>query len=304
MKKIASKVAKILRKEAASSLVSLEAYKESRRYATEAAASIRHMDALIEKGYQPVHAAYLHTQNLLSVLLELLLMLPALDRFNQALGTAEEEYMPSGPPQSSVTTSYFVSWSSFDLAIGLQKETLTSITLDLKDILKLSPEIVSLMEYFNQSRMGIYEHSGFDQECIRLRDINTQRSVSVFNPSGYRGTPGELWFVRLLPNPVAPEDKCICFTTPYVLTATRSEWEAFFQRGVWRKQQRWSEEQQLKYGLTPCSWMEYIHQAYLGINNEFTAIFLAGVPDLGRTRPHFSAMYPARLPEASGFSGV
>lgn len=302
MHKIASRIAKNLRRGSARSVVSMETYKESKREAIKAATTIRNPGALIEKGYQPVHAAYVHAQNLLSVLLETLLVLPELDRFNQILDEAEDEYVPGGPPLSPVTTSYFVSWSSFDLAIGLQKETLTSVVLDVKHLLKLSPEIVLLFEYFNRSRMGIYQHNGFDEDYIRLRDINTQQMISAFNPSGYPGSPGELWFVRLLPNPVAPNNNAICFTTPYVLTAKRGEWEAFFQRGVWRKQQRMlTEEKQLKYGVTPCSWLEYIHQAYLGINNEHTAIFLAGVPDLGRTRPHFSTSYPSRLPEAKGF---
>ena len=299
MHKIAAKVAKRLQKESSRSVVSLEAFKQGRQAAQDALATIQHPETLVKQGYEPVHAAYVHAQNLLSVILEGLLQLPELDRFTEILGSAEDIYMPGGPPRSPVTTSFFTAWSSFDVAIGLQKETLTSITLDLKHQLKLGPNIVTLLEHFHHSRMGIYEHVGLDQEHIRLRDLLTQETYRVFNPTGYLGHQGELWYARLLPNLQAPTDGRIGFTTPYVLTSGLDEWRAFFRRGVCRMQNKAiSDERLMKYGLTPNYWLEYIFQAYWGIEPQGTAIFLKGVPDLGGTRPHFDPHATSRLPEA------
>lgn len=299
MHKIAAKVAKSLKKERSRTVVSLSDRRASQRAAQEAIDSVSQVDELVERGLQPIHAVYVHAQNLLSVFVEGLLLLPELGRFNDIMADAEDEYMPSGPPHSPITTSYFVTWSSFDLAFGLQKETCVSIVLDLRYLLKLDAQTVQLFEYFHKSRMGIYEHCGFDGDHLILQDILTQRRYTVYNASGYKGNPGELWFVRLLPNPLVSNNEAITFTTPYVLAGTPDDWMAFFQRGVWSRQKKaMKAEHQLKYGLTPCSWLEYIHQSYSGVNHENTAIFLTGFPDLTATRPHYSAKYTARLPEA------
>ncbi len=183
--------------------------------------------------------------------------------------------------------------------MGLQKETLTSIVLDLKHLLKLPESIATLFEHFCHSRMGIYEHLGIDREHVWLRDWMTQETFRVFNPSEYLGEAGQLWFVRLLPGLVGTHEERIGFTTPYVLTSGFDSWRDFFKRGAWRNQKKaLSDEHLLKYGLSPNYWLEYIHQSYLGINPEGTAIFLQGLPDLGRTRPHYSTSFMSRLPEA------
>lgn len=294
MHKIAGKVAKRFQKTSTKNVVSMEAY----QHAKHAITTIKKPEVLVHQGYQPVHACYVHAQNLLSVIVEGLLLFPELDRFNEVLGDAEEEYMPGGPPMSPVTTSYFTSWSSFDVPLGLHKETLISIVLELKHLLKLPADIVTLFEHFQHSRMGIYEHLGIDQTHVFLRDLVTQETFRVFNPTGYLGKPHELWFVRLLPNLVAPTEEKIGFTTPYVLTSEIKEWQAYFKRGIWRTQKKvLSDEYLLKYGLSPCYWLEYIMQAYSNINKEGTAILLYGVPDLSKTRPHFSTRFASRLPE-------
>ena len=45
--------------------------------------------------------------------------------------------------------------------------------------------------------------------------------------AGYRGKPGELWYVRLCPPPHDPADYHVAFTTPYVLTGFgKADWTA------------------------------------------------------------------------------
>src|SRR6185503_20148329 len=50
----------------------------------------------------PAHAAYMSVVNQVSVLCEILTSLPALHRFVDLIGRAEEEYMPDWPPMSPI----------------------------------------------------------------------------------------------------------------------------------------------------------------------------------------------------------
>jgi hypothetical protein len=54
----------------------------------------------------------------LTVLIEQLAELPMLDQLTDAYAAAQDEYMPSGPPLSPLTTSYFCGWGYFDLHAG------------------------------------------------------------------------------------------------------------------------------------------------------------------------------------------
>jgi hypothetical protein len=71
--------------------------------------------------YDPVHGLYIYGQNLLSVLIEQLCELPMLDKLADAYAQAEEEYMPSGPPMSPLTGSFFTCWGRLIYMQG-QKE--------------------------------------------------------------------------------------------------------------------------------------------------------------------------------------
>lgn len=55
----------------------------------------------------PVHAVYAYGQNKMSVLVEQLAPLPAVAKLSAACADADQEYMPSGPPMSPLTQSYF-----------------------------------------------------------------------------------------------------------------------------------------------------------------------------------------------------
>ena len=65
--------------------------------------------------YDPCHGLYIYGQNQLSVLIEQIVELPQLEKLADAYAEAEEIYMPSGPPMSPLTRSYFSSWGAFDL---------------------------------------------------------------------------------------------------------------------------------------------------------------------------------------------
>lgn len=52
---------------------------------------------------------------------ELIEELPELEKHIRRIAAAEDEYMPSGPPMSPLTRSYFWHWALYDLSIGIQR---------------------------------------------------------------------------------------------------------------------------------------------------------------------------------------
>ena len=65
----------------------------------------------------PLHAVYVYGQNKMSVLVEQLAELPVMAELTQAYALAEQEYMPSGPPISPLTHSYFTCWA-FSISVS------------------------------------------------------------------------------------------------------------------------------------------------------------------------------------------
>ena len=66
----------------------------------------------------PLHAVYVAVQNLSSVFAERVSVLPEFDPYYRVVLDAQENYMPSGPPWSPLTGSYFTTWAFFDLRFG------------------------------------------------------------------------------------------------------------------------------------------------------------------------------------------
>ena len=82
--------------------------------------------------------------------------------------------------------------------------------------------------------MGIYEHCGFDGSLILLKELMTEKEIQTICPAGYQGRRGEIWYVRILPNPVDPDDGySVILTTPYrLLMQDKTDWEDFFERNA------------------------------------------------------------------------
>ena len=120
--------------------------------------------------HDPCHGLYLYGQNQLSVLIELITELPQLEKLADAYASAEEEYMPSGPPMSPLTPSYFTSWGAFDLcAGGAKKETLGTVAIDLVKYLRIDEGLIAIFESMPEQEL--------------LERIRFPRSLS---PSKYR----------------------------------------------------------------------------------------------------------------------
>ena len=248
----------------------------------------------------PLHGVYIYAQNKLSVIMEQLSELPVLSKLTDAYTNAEDTYMPSGPPMSPLTKSYFTCWGFFDLCVGLKKETFGTIAIDVCRFLKADPELITIFEHMQKSRMGFYVHEGVSGKFVNLREIITHKKIQAIVPSGYLGEAGEIWFARVMPEPFPQLNYgySVVLITPYIITEVQNnflvfgseeKWEAFFERSREKtkiEDKKRSYEFLMKYGVNRHYWNEYIIEAY--VNNRNDMIRLAGFPDIPLSMPHSS----------------
>ena len=149
--------------------------------ASEIASSIRipkdvkDIKECVDMGFDPVHAAYVSVQNLVSFFAESVSTFDEFEPYYEIAGAAQEEYMPSGPPMSPLTGSYFTTWAFFDCRFGPDHETIGTCLLDVSEQLDMDAGTVEIIRRFQESRMGIYAHSGtVDSKCV-LRELVTKK---------------------------------------------------------------------------------------------------------------------------------
>lgn len=246
----------------------------------------------------PLHGIYAYAQNKISVLVEQLSELPALSKIVKAYADAQDLYMPSYPPISPLTDSYFSCWGFFDLCAGIKKETFGTVIIDLCKHLNVDPGLINIFEHMQNSRIGLYVNEGVSGKFTKLRELITGKEIEAIVPSGYVGRPGEILLARLMPEPF-PElnyGYSIVFTTPYVISEMQNErfmmaneekWLSFFERAQEKtkiEDKKRSYTVLMKYGLNRHYWNEYIHEGYVNYQNDM--ILLAGFPDIPLSRPH------------------
>lgn len=207
--------------------------------------------------------------------------------------------MPSFPPMSPVTTSYFSCWGLFDLEVGVSKESLAKVAVKVSKALSSNPNLIMLYQKMQESRMGLYLHKRTEGKRIVLKELITDIEITCVSSSGYIGTPGELWFARVFhdPFPELTYGYSVVFTTPYVVGKVENgyfknignldNWQAFLERTLnkTRENDRTSAyEKLMKYGLNRHYWNEYIFESYANYTDH--VVYLTGIPDLPDTLPH------------------
>lgn len=243
------------------------------------------MEAWIKQGMDPVHAAYAFVQHITSFFAEGTSRLPEMKKYARIVAKAEDDYLPSAPPMSPLTTSFFTTWALYDLRFD-DGDTLASCLIEANDVVSMNPDQLDALKKMAASRMGIYQHVGVDGQHVRLRELVTNAEIVCHSTSGYRGKSGELWYVRLLP-PLLPDlaGYHIVFTTPYVLMASREDWLQFLGRALpGSGTDATGLHQFFKHASDPNYWNEFVFNAYH--HHQSDAIFLAGIPDLKATLPH------------------
>jgi hypothetical protein len=250
--------------------------------------SVKDVKQLIDDGLDPLHAAYVAMQHLVSLFAESVSVLPELKAYCDIAGPAEEEYIPKGPPLSPLTGSYFTCWAFFDLQFGPDKETIGTCLLDVAEHLDYSADMDRVLELMQNSRMGIYEHCGSQRGRIWLQELISQKNYLCYIPAGYSGGKGQRWLVRIFPPINYSFDYSVVFNTPYVLMdQTKDDWIVFVKRtllGMGEPDNAKVFYTLMKYGLETNYWNEYIFQAFH--HNQNNAIFLTGLPDVKGSLPH------------------
>ena len=139
--------------------------------------------------------------------------------------------------------------------------------------------------------MGIYEHQGFQDSRVQLRELVTGDEFNCYVPSGYRGEKNELWYVRLCPPYDERADYYVAFTSPYVLgECTKADWIAYLRKSTMEMKEHSGDREALyalmKYGREINFWNEFIFLSYH--HHQDNAIFLIGLPDVKGSLPHGS----------------
>lgn len=283
---IADKLVKKMNRYVRGKVVDLKAVMTGKKNAEDLQKTVATREELAD--FHPAHAVYVYAQNQVSLMSEQLTALKEMDRFVKLLGKAEDEYMPSGPPMSPLTTSFFTCWAFFDACVGLAEETIGTTTMAVGSAFGMHDELVRVIGLMQDSRMGVFVHEGVDKDTIVLRELVTDRVCRAICPSGYHGRKGELWYVRVLPPPFPDLEEHVVFTTPYLLIKpSEHEWQAYFHRTLpdAPSVERIAKyEHHMKFGPARDYWSEFVFEAY--VNHRSDVIFLAGLPDVAESRPH------------------
>jgi len=283
---IAEKLVAKMKKAVRSKVVNLESVIAGRAAAEEMQRTAATREGLV--GFHPAHAAYVYAQNQVSVMSEQLTALDEMAPFADVVSKAEDLYMPSGPPMSPLTRSYFTCWAFFDACVESTNETIGTTILEVGAAFGMHTELLRLIRLMQDSRMGIYAHEGAEGDLIILRELATAATCHAIVPSRYRGQRGELWYARVLPPPIPGGSEHVVFTTPYVLLKPGiHEWQAYFRRTLPEAPQQVrldAYERHMKCGPTRTYWNDFVFEGY--VNHRTEAIYLAGLPDVPESRPH------------------
>ena len=290
--RIAEDLAAGMRQSVRPGVLKLRNFVQGRPAARQLMAEVKSIESLVAGGSHPLHAAYSRAQNYLSVFSELASTLREFKNFTAVVGDAEETYLPGWPPMSPVSVTFFTSWALLDQPVAATGETICSCAIEIGRAFGMSADFASTLAAMGGSAMGIYQHLGWQDGLVGLRDILDDHVYRCIVPSGYRGAKGELWYVRLLPSLTEAFAHGVAFTSPYVLRGTtEKDWRAFFDRQERGLPQLGTLEETalrrkalFKRGSNPNYWNEYVFLAYSSASD--SAIVLYGIPDLPETLPH------------------
>ncbi len=211
---------------------------------------------------------------------------PDLIPFNNLIAEIQEEYMPSYPPMSPVTSAFFAGWMVLDARDDSTGMTLGEVFAHYLQHVGTFDYLQKAMVALNASFCSFYEVLDVDAQGLKLWDIAGKQEVRCWSSSGYAGRKGEIWYVRVLPPFVEGRSRSVTMSTPYVFRdSSRRTWEDFLQR-------RLSSESgaahplrnYLKNGKWLGYWLEFVHQAFAGYTGNM--ILVTGVPDDPASLPH------------------
>ncbi len=161
---------------------------------------VKDIKMLIKDGLDPIHAVYVYIQQISSHFAEGASQLPEMKLYAKLAGDAEEEYMPSGPPMSPLTVSFFTCWAFYDLRFGKDGDTIGKCQIDANDLFLMNPDQLDALHKLSESRMGIYEHVGATDGLVRLRELITGDEYSCLCTSAYHHHQDQAIFLAGIPD--------------------------------------------------------------------------------------------------------
>lgn len=247
---------------------------------------------LVRRGSHPLHAVYAATINLVSTFLECTQDLRPFRTAVKFIAAKQDLYMPSFPPMSPLTTSYFTTWTHLDAQFGSDRESVADCLAGVLDVFQIREIQQKALERLRISRLGIYELIGKRTEGFQLRELVTGTQIEALIPSGFHGVPGEILLIRLLPPLESNPSYHVAVTTPYILHETpETRWLEYFVRHQIEPGTAGFEERlhrHMKWGPKPDYWSEFV---FFGcVNHRSDAIFLTGYPDRPETQPHHKSL--------------
>lgn len=294
----ADKIAKAILAHDRSGVIDLSSYRAAKATIEDARLGDDRLRELLATGYDPAHAAFIYAQNFAGFLAEHISSMRELRQYASVVGEAEDDYQPSFPPMSPLTTSYFTMWALFDVLFGQSHETIGTCLLRLAQDMTFPGWLVEAIGAMQKSRMGFYVHDGFEDRFVRLREIDGQ-AVKLCHTPGFKGEEGQIWFGRLVPPMNGLVKYYVFFTTPYIMfQTTETMIAAYLKREIERLDGRRLPRRMdardfvLKHGPSPNHWNEYIFCAYS--YHQTDAVFIAGVPDDRESLPHGGLMRATR----------
>jgi len=96
---------------------------------------IKDIPMLIKDGLDPIHAVYAFIHNMATRFAEVVAPMPEMKTWARTVEKAEDEYLPSGPPMSPLTGSYFWMWALYDLRIGKSTDTMAYCQIAANDVI-------------------------------------------------------------------------------------------------------------------------------------------------------------------------
>ncbi len=179
---IATKLISDVRKAKTKKIIDLDAVRTAKALTDEVVQSNKNHDA---SRLDPLHAIYIAFQHCTAEFFEQFSTLPYSHEFCDWHEYADEFYMPSGPPMSPVTKSFYTGWLSFDMGVGVKKETITSIMIALYQSLSADEKFLEILSLMQTSYNGLYIHEGCDARYVYLRELYTGKLHKTLVPAGY-----------------------------------------------------------------------------------------------------------------------
>ena len=214
-------------------MLKLRDFVQGRPAARKLMAEVKSIESLVAGGSHPLHAAYSNAPELSVGVFGNSFTAAGVQNFTRVVVDAEQAYMPGWPPMSPVSMSFFTAWALLDLPVAATGETICSCAVEIGRAFGMSSDFTSTLEAMGESAMGIYQHLGWRDGLVGLRDILDDQVYRCIVPSGYRGAESELWYVRLLPPLTEAFPHGVAFTSPYILRGTIDrDWRAFGSSGA------------------------------------------------------------------------